>query len=101
MLAEDNCWLVIAIEGTRSYKPYIHLGYYYIAKAANVPIGLAKFNYETKTIGVSNYRYVKDTIEEEIEQLKLDFAGHRARYPENAGALAVREKKGAGKPSAS
>ena len=36
MLAEDNCWLVIAIEGTRSYKPYIHLGYYYIAKAANV-----------------------------------------------------------------
>ena len=94
MMAEDNCWLVIAIEGTRSYKPYIHLGYYYIAKAANVPIGLAKFNYETKTVGVSNYRYVKDTIEEEIEQLKLDFADHHARYPENAGALAVREKKG-------
>ena len=101
MLAEDNCWLVIAIEGTRSYKPYIHLGYYYIAKAANVPIGLAKFNYETKTVGVSDYRYVKDTIEEEIEQLKLDFTGHRARYPENAGTLAVREKKGADKPSAS
>ncbi len=48
--------------------------------------------------------YLEDRVsalEEEIEQLKLDFAGHRARYPENAGTLAVREKKSADKPSAS
>ena len=92
MLSEDQCWLVIAIEGTRSYKPYIHLGYYYIAKAANVPIGLGKINYATKTVSVNEYRYVKDTVEEEIEQLKIDFAGHHALYPEKASTLAVREK---------
>ena len=94
MLAEENCWLVIAIEGTRSYKPYIHLGYYYIAKAANVPVGIAKFNYKDKTLGISDYRYVKDTIEEEIEQLKIDFTECHALYPEKASAIAVREKKG-------
>ena len=93
MLAEDNCWLVIAIEGTRSYKPYIHLGYYYIAKAADVPIGLAQFDYKTKTVRVGEYRRVKDTPEEELEQLKIDFAQHNAYAPNKVSALAVKQRR--------
>ncbi|MBP6294959.1 MAG: 1-acyl-sn-glycerol-3-phosphate acyltransferase [Hydromonas sp.] len=93
MLAENECWLVIAIEGTRSYKPYIHLGYYYIAKAADVPIGLAQFDYKTKTVRVGEYRRVKDTPEEELEQLKIDFAHHNAYAPKNVSALAIKQKR--------
>jgi 1-acyl-sn-glycerol-3-phosphate acyltransferase len=93
ILAEDNCWLVIAIEGTRSYKPYVHFGYYYIAKAADVPIGLARIDYKTKTIGIEEYRRVKGTPEEELEQLKIDFAHHNAYAPEKVGALAIKPKR--------
>ena len=93
ILAEDNCWLALAIEGTRSYKPYIHLGYYYIAKAADIPIGLAQFDYKTKTISVGNYRRVKDTPEEEVEQLKIDFAHHNAYAPEKANTITIKQKR--------
>lgn len=94
MLEQEHCWLVLAIEGTRSYKPFVHLGYYFIAKAANVPIGLAHFDYSTKTVSVHHYRRVMDTPEAEIEQLKIDFARTHAYAPEKASALALKQKRG-------
>lgn len=93
MLSQEQCWLVIAIEGTRSYKPFIHMGYYYIAKAANVPIGLAHFNYQSKTISVTEYRHVMDSPELEIEQLRMDFAEHHAYAPDRVGSLAIKQKR--------
>lgn len=91
MLNEQNCWLCIAIEGTRKHKPYIHMGYYHIARAANVPLGIAIIDYATKTAGVSTYRMAKDSVEEELAQLALDFKDVGARFPEKAGDLKVRE----------
>ena len=92
LLKEENCWLGMAIEGTRSYKPYIHMGYYHIAKTANIPIGIAFIDYTTKTVGVREYRYVKDNLADELAQLARDYANIGALYPEKMGRLGVREK---------
>ncbi|AXF85967.1 hypothetical protein DTO96_101707 [Ephemeroptericola cinctiostellae] len=92
LLKEKHCWLGMAIEGTRSYKPYIHMGYYHIAQTANIPIGIAFIDYNTKTVGVREYRYVKDNITDELAQLALDYAGIGALYPEKMGQLSVRDK---------
>ncbi|TDR33078.1 1-acyl-sn-glycerol-3-phosphate acyltransferase [Hydromonas duriensis] len=93
ILKEDNCWLAIAIEGTRRHKPYIHMGYYHIAKSANIPIGVATIDYASKTVGVLHYRMVKETIEEELIQLSIEYAEVTGFYPEQMGLLKTREKK--------
>lgn len=90
MLAEAECWLCLAPEGTRAHKDYIHMGYYHIAQAAGVPIGIGTINYKTKTINIGNYRAVEPTIEAELKQLAADFAGIEAYNPSKASKLAVK-----------
>jgi 1-acyl-sn-glycerol-3-phosphate acyltransferase len=87
MLAEKQCWLCIAPEGTRSRKEYIHMGYYHIAQAAQVPIGIGFIDYKTKTVGVREYRMVKPTVDEELAQLAIDFEGIQAYDPNKASLL--------------
>lgn len=73
MLAQPECWLAIAPEGTRSYRPYIKSGFYHIATTANVPLGIGFIDYERKEVGVREYRYVMPTIGEELKQLARDY----------------------------
>jgi 1-acyl-sn-glycerol-3-phosphate acyltransferase len=92
MLQEETCWLCLAPEGTRAYKDYIHMGYYHIAQAANVPIGIGKIDYKTKTVNVTQYRMTMPTIEAELAQLAIDFAGVTPYDPSKASALKLRDK---------
>ncbi|MGL4766595.1 MAG: 1-acyl-sn-glycerol-3-phosphate acyltransferase [Formosimonas sp.] len=78
MLAQPECWLCLAPEGTRSRKNYIHMGYYHMAQAANVPIGIGYIDYKTKTISIAQYRMTEPTIEAELAQLARDFVGIEA-----------------------
>ena len=117
MLSEPECWLAIAPEGTRARKDYIHMGYYHIARAANIPIGIgfidyktnmgyyhiAKaantpigigfIDYKTKTVGVRGYRMIESDLSAELEQLVTDFKDIHAYNPTQASALKVRPAK--------
>ena len=74
MLKHTKCWLAIAPEGTRSHRPYIKSGFYHIARAAAVPIGIGFIDYEKKEVGIRYYRMVKDNFAEELTQLAEDYA---------------------------
>ena len=93
MLSEPECWLAIAPEGTRARKDYIHMGYYHIARAANIPIGIGFIDYKTKTVGVRGYRMIESDLSAELEQLVTDFKDIHAYNRTQASALKVRPAK--------
>ena len=67
--------LAFAPEGTRSYIPEWKTGFYYVAKAANVPIVMAGADYLRKIVSLSEPYYLTGEI-------KIDFEFMRERYKE-------------------
>ncbi len=65
----DELSLLIAPEGTRSYRSTLKSGYYYIARAAKVPIVVAGPNYRDKTFTVTAPRAPMATFEEDQAQV--------------------------------
>lgn len=90
MLNQHQCWLAIAPEGTRNYKPYIKSGYYHIARVANVPVAIGVIDYGKKEVGIKAYRYTQETFAQELMQLKQDFNGVKAYDPKKVGDLKMR-----------
>lgn len=46
----EQYWLALAPEGTRQYRPQWRSGFYHIALAAKVPIGIVCFDYRTRQV---------------------------------------------------
>lgn len=74
----DWMWLAIAPEGTRSHTDHWKSGFYRIAVAGNLPLGLGFIDYATRTVGID--RYLTLTGDEQI-----DFAAIRAFYADKRG----------------
>ena len=55
MRSQPLSWLVLAPEGTRSYTPYWRSGFYRVAYQAQVPLGLAYFNFKDKVLGATEF----------------------------------------------
>ena len=47
--------LAITPEGTRSYRDHWKSGFYRIAMAADIPVGIGYVDYATRSVGVSEY----------------------------------------------
>ncbi len=74
--------LHISPEGTRKKVEKIRSGWYYIAKGANVPIILCKFDWDKKLVTFSDPYYIEGTYEEELGNLKSFFRGTNGKNPE-------------------
>lgn len=75
--------ICIAPEGTRSKVNKLKTGFYYIAKAAGIPIMLCKFDYSTKIISVSKPFYPTDNVDGDFEYIYNYFRGVKGKNPEN------------------
>lgn len=86
----DHFWMAVAPEGTRSHTEYLKSGFYQLALAADVPIGLGYIDYGRRVVGID--RYVRMTGDEERDlQVLRDFYGSiQPRKPANAGGLKFR-----------
>ncbi len=74
--------LALAPEGTRKKVDAWKTGYYYIAKAANVPIIPVSFDYKTKTVIVNAPFYITGNIEEDTVKLHSFYEGVVGKRPE-------------------
>lgn len=85
--SEENFSLIIAPEGSRTYAEKWHLGFYYMAIAAKVPIVLASSDYPTKHIkighAISYNDLVQRSIESVLDEIQDYFKNIQARFPEN------------------
>ncbi|WP_438964063.1 1-acyl-sn-glycerol-3-phosphate acyltransferase [Winogradskyella sp.] len=72
---EDEFRLALAPEGTRKKVEEWRTGFYYIAKAANVPIIMFTLDFENKQNKVSEPFYPTDDIEADFEGIKSFYNG--------------------------
>ena len=82
--------LCITPEGTRAHTDHWKSGFYRLALAANVPIGLGFIDYGKKEAGVECWLTLTGNEAEDLEALRTYYADKRARYPEKAGDIRFR-----------
>jgi hypothetical protein len=94
MLAEfarsDWMWLVVTPEGTRSRTEYWKSGFYRMAVAGSLPVGLGFIDYATRTIGIDTYLTMTGDESRDFERMREFYAGKRGHHPENQGEIRLR-----------
>ncbi|AWV88893.1 lysophospholipid acyltransferase family protein [Bradymonas sediminis] len=75
----DRMALGIAPEGTRSKRKYWKSGFYYIARAADVPIVLGYLDYKTRRGGLGPIIDSSQPVEVVMEQVREFYAGKEGR----------------------
>lgn len=81
---EDEFRLTLAPEGTRKKVNEWKTGFYYIAKAANVPIIMFTLDFENKQNKISEPFYTTDNTEADFKFMKSFFEGVKGKIPENS-----------------
>ncbi len=74
--------LTIAPEGTRKKVTKWKTGFYYIAKAAEVPIVMVAFDFGKKQVKISEPTYPTDDIKADFEKYEAFYAGVVGKVPE-------------------
>ena len=86
----DWMWLAVAPEGTRSRTDHWKSGFYQIAIAGHLPVGLGYIDYATRTVGIDTYLTLTGDPARDFERLRAFYADKRGRRPENAGDIQLR-----------
>jgi len=77
----DRFAISIAPEGTRKKVTKLKTGFYHIAKLANIPMVLTKFDYGTMSIHFSRPMFATDDQEQDMKQIDHFFAGSTGKVP--------------------
>lgn len=88
----DQLILALAPEGTRTKTDHWKTGFYYIARAANVPILIGYLDFGNKQVGIKELFYPTDDINADFETIRQFYAGRRGKNPENESLIKIRPK---------
>ena len=80
---KDSFKLCITPEGTRSLNSNWKMGFYYIAKKANLPIFLYGLDYERKLIACTKFINPSGDIDTDMQDIKSYFKDFKGKYPES------------------
>ena len=81
---EERLTIAIAPEGTRSKVDRLKGGFYYIAKLAEIPILLVKFDFQNRLVGFSELFYPSENEEKDWEFLNNYWNGIHGKIPEKS-----------------
>jgi 1-acyl-sn-glycerol-3-phosphate acyltransferase len=82
--SKEKFSIALAPEGTRKKVDKIKTGFYYIAKGANIPIILVRFDYANKEVTFSDPFYTTDNKEADLKFIDDHFRGTLGKIPENS-----------------
>ena len=88
----DWLWLAVAPEGTRSATDHLKSGFYQLALALDLPLGLGYIDYGRRHVGIDRYVRMTGDEERDLGILRDFYADIRARIPANAGRIRFRSK---------
>ena len=78
---KDVFRLALAPEGTRKKVQKLKTGFYYIAKAADVPILMVAFDFENKQVKIAEPITTSDDVEADFEKINVFFKGVKGKVP--------------------
>ncbi len=78
----DEIAMVIAPEGTRSLRKEWKMGFYHVAKMANVPITFGYLDFEKKLAGVGGVLYPTDNLEADMRKIMDFYKTITPKHPE-------------------
>lgn len=96
MRQSDWFWLAIAPEGTRSYRPHLRSGFYYLALTADVPLLLIYFDYPKKELGVIDTIRLSGDQEKDMAAIAAAYEGHLGFHPALAAPLTLAPARSGG-----
>jgi 1-acyl-sn-glycerol-3-phosphate acyltransferase len=94
MRSEPWFWLALSPEGTRKSQDHLRSGFYHLALAMQVPIGLAFIDYGRKSVGVRDYVRMSGDVAADLQLLRDFYADKKGLYPQQASAIAFRAAGG-------
>lgn len=83
-------WLAAAPEGTRSLTTGWRSGSYQVAVRAQVPVGLAYFDFPSKTVGLSEFVELSGDPHEDFKLLREHLAHRVGKRPQMASPVQLR-----------
>jgi 1-acyl-sn-glycerol-3-phosphate acyltransferase len=83
----ERFYLAITPEGTRSFTDRWKSGFYHLALAAKVPVGLAYIDYPRKRIGVGAYFELSGNEAADLEVLRCFYADKTGKRPGHQGEI--------------
>lgn len=83
----NELYLAIAPEGTRRKTDHWKSGFYRLAVAAGVPLGLAFIDYPGRRIGIERYLDLTGREEEDLGCIRAYYADKRGRHPGKASDI--------------
>lgn len=84
---DDFLWLALAPEGTRSRVAGWRSGFYHVAVGADVPLGLAHFDYASKRVGVSTFLRLSGDREADLAAIERHVGWAKGYRPELAAPI--------------
>ncbi|MCH7342393.1 1-acyl-sn-glycerol-3-phosphate acyltransferase [Pelomonas sp. CA6] len=87
---DELFWLAVAPEGTRSYAQGWRSGAYQVAVQAGVPVGLAYFDFATRTVGFTEFVEVSGDPEQDFALFAQVLQGRRGKRPELASPIRLK-----------
>lgn len=89
----EHLILALAPEGTRSRTDHWKTGFHTIARAANVPILMAYFDYPNKQVGIGGMFYPGDDIEADFRLIREYYKDRRGKNPHKESLIQARNRK--------
>jgi len=83
----DTFHLAIAPEGTRKHTAHWKSGFYRIAVAAQVPLGLGFLDWGRKQLGIGEWIVLSGDRDADLERIRAFYADKRGCRPVHAGTI--------------
>lgn len=89
----DEFHVVFTPEGTRSRTEHWKSGFYRLALAAKVPLGLAFIDYRRREVGIGTWLDLTGDEQADLERIRAFYGGKRGRRPALAGPIRFPERE--------
>lgn len=87
-------WLTLTPEGTRRRTDGLRSGFYRIARAADVPVGLVRLDYGKREVWVSDFIRLTGDPDADMARMASVFDPAHAYHPEQAAPLRLIDRNG-------
>jgi 1-acyl-sn-glycerol-3-phosphate acyltransferase len=84
-------WLALAPEGTRRRTEGLRSGFYRVALEAQVPLGLAGFDFERREVALVHFLRLSGDVQADLAAIAARLGHHRGHRPEWAAPIRLKD----------